>query len=151
MRNKFLFLMLALVTVAILISCKKNSTVANSNQTKTQLGPETTYADGARRITIEELEGLMKNNEVYLIDVRSQAAYDVGHLPGSRLIPAGEILNHVNELPRDKMIVTYCSWQNEHTSAGAVVALKTKGINNAAALLGGYNLWQQEGKSILKK
>ena len=108
MRNKFFLLMLAVVTVAILISCKKNNTVANSNA-KTQLGPETTYADGARRITIEELESLMKNDEVYLIDVRSQAAYDVGHLPGSRLIPAGEILNHVNELPRDKMIVTYCS------------------------------------------
>jgi rhodanese-related sulfurtransferase len=32
-----------------------------------------------------------------------------------------------------------------------VVALKTKGIENAAALLGGYNLWQQEGKRIEKK
>ena len=33
----------------------------------------------------------------------------MGHIPGSRLIPAGEISNHVNELPRDKTIVTYCS------------------------------------------
>jgi rhodanese-related sulfurtransferase len=32
-----------------------------------------------------------------------------------------------------------------------VVTLKTKGINNAAALLGGFNLWQQEGKPIDKK
>jgi rhodanese-related sulfurtransferase len=32
-----------------------------------------------------------------------------------------------------------------------VVALKTKGVNNAAALLGGFNLWQQEGKPIEKK
>jgi len=32
-----------------------------------------------------------------------------------------------------------------------VVALKTKGIENAAALLGGYNLWQKEGKPIDKK
>jgi rhodanese-related sulfurtransferase len=32
-----------------------------------------------------------------------------------------------------------------------VVALKTKGIDNAAALLGGYNLWQKEGKPIDKK
>jgi 3-mercaptopyruvate sulfurtransferase SseA len=106
MRHKFLFLMLVLLTTAILISCNK---ATNSSPQKTQLEPPTTYADGARRITIPELEALMKNNEVYLIDVRSQAAYDVGHLPGSRLIPAGEILNHINELPRDKMIVTYCS------------------------------------------
>jgi len=32
-----------------------------------------------------------------------------------------------------------------------VVALKTKGINNAAALLGGYNLWEQQKRPIEKK
>jgi rhodanese-related sulfurtransferase len=32
-----------------------------------------------------------------------------------------------------------------------VAALKTKGITNAAALLGGFNLWQQEKKPIDKK
>jgi rhodanese-related sulfurtransferase len=32
-----------------------------------------------------------------------------------------------------------------------VVTLKAKGINNAAALLGGFNLWQQQGKPIEKK
>jgi len=32
-----------------------------------------------------------------------------------------------------------------------VVALKTKGISNAAALLGGYNLWKQQGKPLEKK
>jgi len=105
MRHKFLFPVLVLVTTAIVISCNKGT----SKQQITQLNPPTTYADGARRITIPELEALMKNNEVYVIDVRSQQQYDDGHLPGSRLIPAGEILNHVNELPRDKMIVTYCS------------------------------------------
>jgi rhodanese-related sulfurtransferase len=32
-----------------------------------------------------------------------------------------------------------------------VVALNSKGIHNAAALLGGFNLWQQEKKPIDKK
>ena len=108
MRHKFLLLSLALVTTAGLIACNAIDQVAK-NQNKTQLGPETTYADGARRITIPELEALMKNNEVLVLDVRNQTMYDAGHIPGSRLIPSGEILNHVNELPRDKMIVAYCS------------------------------------------
>ncbi len=108
MRLKFLLLLLVLVTTAVLISCNAVDQVAK-NQNKTQLGPETTYADGARRVTIEELESLMKNNEAVVIDVRSQAAYDQGHIPGSKLIPSGEILNHLSELPRNKMIVTYCS------------------------------------------
>jgi 3-mercaptopyruvate sulfurtransferase SseA len=32
-----------------------------------------------------------------------------------------------------------------------VVALKTKGVENAVALLGGFNEWQKEGKPIEKK
>jgi len=106
MRLKFLLVTLVLVTAAILISCNGVDKV-RSQQTK--LDPETTYADGARRITIPELESLMKNNEVLVLDVRDQRMYDTGHIPGSRLIPAGEILNHLSELPRDKMIVAYCS------------------------------------------
>ncbi len=106
MRHRFLLLLLLLVTSAIVISCNATN---RANQQKTQLEPPTTYADGARRITIQELDALMKNNEAVVIDVRNQAAYDSGHIPGSKLIPAGEILNHVSELPHDKLIVTYCS------------------------------------------
>ena len=104
MRYKFPLLLLVLVTTAILIAC-----TGETKQQKTQLEPPTTYADGARRITIQELDALIKNNEAVVIDVRNQAAYDLGHIPGSKLIPSGEILNHISELPRDKMIVTYCS------------------------------------------
>jgi 3-mercaptopyruvate sulfurtransferase SseA len=32
-----------------------------------------------------------------------------------------------------------------------VVTLKTKGIENAAALLGGYELWKKEGRPIDQK
>jgi rhodanese-related sulfurtransferase len=32
-----------------------------------------------------------------------------------------------------------------------VVDLKKKGIDNAAALLGGFNLWQQQGKPVVRK
>jgi rhodanese-related sulfurtransferase len=32
-----------------------------------------------------------------------------------------------------------------------VVALKSKGIENAAALLGGFQTWQREGKPVEKK
>ena len=99
-----------LVTAVVLVACNSADRVANSNSQKPGgTGPETVYADGARRITIDELDDMMKAGTAVVIDVRTQAAYDQGHIPGSRLIPAGEIGNHINELPRDKMIVTYCS------------------------------------------
>ena len=117
MRLKLLYSVLILAAAVIVISCNGVDHLTNSNASKPAglvdpkggTGPETVYADGARRITIDEFDELMKKGEVFIVDVRNQAAYDLGHIPGSRLIPAGEIANHLNELPRDKMIVTYCS------------------------------------------
>src|SRR5947207_9651113 len=109
MRIKFLFLTSILITGVMLAACNAVDTKVSSQKPANSASPQTTYADGARRITIDELDTLMKNGQAVVIDVRNQASYDLGHIPGSRLIPAGEVLNHINELPRDKMIVTYCS------------------------------------------
>ena len=108
MRLKFAFSFLVLATAAILISCNSTDNTANTNSRK-PAGTEVTYADGARRVTIEELDAMIKNGEAYIVDVRNQASYDIGHIPGSKLIPAGEIANRISELPRDKTVVTYCS------------------------------------------
>jgi 3-mercaptopyruvate sulfurtransferase SseA len=112
MRHKSLIAAVMLITAAvILIGCNANDhqDVKKLAQVVPAGGPQTEYADGASRITIAEFDELVKEGKAYVVDVRNQAAYDDGHIPGAILIPAGEILNHVNELPRDKMIVTYCS------------------------------------------
>ena len=66
-------------------------------------------SERARRIKPEEVRELLKKHETVLIDVRGEAAYKAGHVKGALNIPAGEILNRAKELPRDKMIATYCS------------------------------------------
>jgi 3-mercaptopyruvate sulfurtransferase SseA len=114
MRNKFALSLSILIAAVVLISCNGiESPITNSNTTQkpanTNVGPETTYADGVRRITTDELEALMKSGEAFVVDVRNQDSYDLGHIPGSKVIPAAEIGNHLKDLPRDKMIVTYCS------------------------------------------
>jgi hypothetical protein len=65
--------------------------------------------DGARRITANELKNLMDKGQVFVVDVRTDASYKAGHIKGAVLIPHKEIGTRVKELPRDKMIVTYCS------------------------------------------
>jgi 3-mercaptopyruvate sulfurtransferase SseA len=66
-------------------------------------------ADGVRRVTTAELKNLLDQNEAVVIDVRNEASYNVGHIRGSKLIPEAEVLNHLDELPKNKLIVTYCS------------------------------------------
>lgn len=111
MRLKTIYSAMILGAMLALASCNAVDTAVNTNNnnSNTVVGPPTTYADGARRITTDELETMMKEGKVYVVDVRSQDSYDMGHIPGSHLIPAQEFYKHVDKLPRDKMIVTYCS------------------------------------------
>ena len=66
-------------------------------------------ADKARRINVEDLHDLWEKGKVLIIDTRSEPAYKQDHIKGAILIPAGDVGNRIDELPRDKMIVTYCT------------------------------------------
>ena len=111
MRSYYLIAAALLMGTLIFIGCNSakspNSQVAQTGKSKT--APETTYPDGARRVTTGELEEMINNNEAFVVDVRNQASFDAGRIPGAKLIPSSEILNHINELPKNKLIVTYCS------------------------------------------
>ena len=69
----------------------------------------TTIADNARRITAEELYKLWEKGDVLIIDTRTEPSYKESHIKGAILIPAGDVLAKADELPRDKMIVAYCT------------------------------------------
>jgi 3-mercaptopyruvate sulfurtransferase SseA len=65
--------------------------------------------DGVRRMTIVELRDAMDKGQAIVVDTRGEDSYKAGHIKGARWIMATDILAHVNDLPRDKTIVTYCS------------------------------------------
>lgn len=109
MRLKFAFSFLMLAAAVTLISCNSVENQAQNKSPKPSITPNKNYPDGIGRVTIDELETLMKNGEVFVADVRNQAMYDAGHIPGAKLIPVGDVANRVNEFPRNKLIVTYCS------------------------------------------
>lgn len=108
MRHTYLYPLLILALTFVFAGCSKTHSQTTSNAQKS-VAAATPYPDGARRVTIDEMESLVKEGKAVVIDVRSQDAYDAGHIPGAKVIPAGEILNHLSELPKDKLIITYCS------------------------------------------
>ncbi|HJT65385.1 MAG TPA: rhodanese-like domain-containing protein [Pyrinomonadaceae bacterium] len=108
MRHTYLNLALVLALALVFSACGLIHSKTKSDAQKA-VAAATPYPDGARRVTIDEMESLVKEGKAVVIDVRSQDAYDAGHIPGAKLIPAGEILNHLSELPKDKLIITYCS------------------------------------------
>jgi len=110
MRRIYLVVAIALLGVAGLAAC--NSAERQSSTAgpiAPQAAPKAAPTDGVRRITVTELRDLLAKNEAVVIDVRNKEAYDLAHIEGAKLIPVADTLNHLNELPKDKLIVTYCS------------------------------------------
>jgi Rhodanese-like domain len=66
-------------------------------------------SDGVKRVTTIEVRNALEKGEALVVDVRGDAAYKQNHIKGSISIPLEQVATRVGELPRDKMIVTYCS------------------------------------------
>lgn len=71
--------------------------------------PPQTEADGVRRITPQEARKAVESGRAIIVDVRGEESYKAGHARGARWIPLNDIGARSGELPRDKMIITYCS------------------------------------------
>lgn len=65
--------------------------------------------EAAPRITIDQLRERMNRGEVVVVDVRSPEAYREQHIAGAINMPSDQIAARVGELPKEKMIVTYCT------------------------------------------
>jgi Rhodanese-like domain len=109
---------LCLGTLLFLLGCnsaayRNQATANNAPPTKAPgvqtVTPAPQPTDGIRRITVAELKQALDANNAIVIDVRGEAAYKAAHIKGARMIPSAEIDKHVDELPKDKLIVTYCS------------------------------------------
>jgi 3-mercaptopyruvate sulfurtransferase SseA len=61
------------------------------------------------RISLDETKSKLDSGQAVLVDVRSRNSYDQSHAVGAISIPEEEVGSHLNELPRDKEIVLYCT------------------------------------------
>ena len=68
------------------------------------------YFKPVMSMTAEEVREFLKDknpDEYNLVDVRQPIEYERGHIPGARLIPVGELRDHIQELDPDKPTITY--------------------------------------------
>ncbi len=91
-------------------------------------------------ITAPELKAMFDRGEDFLlVDVREPAEYDIVRIPGSVLIPKGELAARLSSLPQDKPVVLHCKTGGR--SAEALAVLKGAGFSSARHLQGGVTAW----------
>ena len=91
-------------------------------------------------ITAAEVKARLEAKDDFLfLDVRSPMEYKQEHLPGSTLIPLGELRSRLAELPRDKDIVTFCKVSLRGYEAARI--LQGAGFTRVRVMDGGVAAW----------
>jgi len=82
-----------------------------------------------------------------LLDVRQPLEYRAGHIPGARLLPVADLVDHLQELDPQLPTVVYCAAGVRSHAAASL--LLHHGFCDVCHLPGGFPSWQGERASGL--
>jgi hydroxyacylglutathione hydrolase len=111
-----------------------------------------TWAEEGRKlgtiseISSEEMVGMMKNDEITVIDVRGAAEWEAGRIPGARNVPLGYLTDSLGQIPTERTVLLHCheGWR----SGIAASLLHAHGRSNVVNLKGGIRAWMTGGNPI---
>ena len=94
----------------------------------------------------DELARRRERGEVSVLDVRGQAEWKAGRLPGVENIPLGYLLDQLSDVPAGRPLVLHC--QGGGRSVIAASLLEAKGITDVINLTGGFGAWERAGLPV---
>ncbi len=103
--------------------------------------------DPAHHLSVAEAEALITGADPLILDVREPEEFALGHLPGARLLPLGDVLEGAAQLPRDRAILLVC--RSGRRSSRALRALLDTGLSDVQNLRGGLLSWRAAGRPLL--
>ncbi|HVT64674.1 MAG TPA: adenylyltransferase/sulfurtransferase MoeZ [Mycobacteriales bacterium] len=126
--------------------CGKNPTITELIDYEAFCGvvsDEASEAAAGSTITAGELNAMReRGDDIFLVDVREPAEYEIVRIDGSVLIPPRELPARLSELPQDKQVVLYC--KTGVRSAEGLALLKGAGFADAVHVQGGVTAWQTQ-------
>jgi rhodanese-related sulfurtransferase len=85
-----------------------------------------------------------------VVDVRSEAAWSQGRIPGAVHLPNAELAARIEELaPKDAPIVVYCWGPGCNGSTRGALTLARLGYTQVRELIGGFEYWAREGLAVV--
>jgi adenylyltransferase/sulfurtransferase len=104
------------------------------------VAPESVAVNHATEITAVELkQRLDRGDKLKIVDVREPNEYQINRIPGSELIPLGDVPKRYQELNKDAEIVVHCKMGGR--SAKAADFLRSVGFTRVLNLKGGILEW----------
>jgi len=100
-------------------------------------------------ISMETLRAGIRRGEIFLLDVRPAEEFAAAHLPDATSIPLTELPTRIDDLPMDKLIVTYCRGPLCSYADEALSLIFASG-RRGARLEEGIAEWQLAGYPIVQ-
>lgn len=103
-------------------------------------------------ITCQELYGIQENGypKILLLDARSQAAYNVSHIPKARRVGYNDFsIERVWFLDTNLLVVIYCGQGQK--SEKIALELQKIGFDNIRNLYGSINEWARQDLPLVNK
>lgn len=88
-----------------------------------------------------------RQSGAFVLDVRQPEEWAEYHVPGSTLIPLGELESRLSELPRDQEIVVVCRSGNRSQEGRDI--LLNAGFSQVTSMAGGLIEWQASGNETV--
>ena len=108
------------------------------------LSPQRTTESGGNPLEVSVEEAVAKRDAgAFILDVRQPEEWNEFHVPGSTLIPLGELTSRIDELPRDQEIVVVCRSGNR-SATGRDILLEA-GFTQTTSMAGGLIEWKAAG------
>ncbi len=103
-----------------------------------------------RKVGVDEYDRLRSKTNTVLLDVRSAAEFEKGHIPGATNIDINlpQFAEKVGALDKGKTYLVNCAVGMR--SARACKRMETLGFTNLVDLGPGFDGWQKAGKPVKK-
>jgi rhodanese-related sulfurtransferase len=131
-------ILIAMLTLVLTVVCASSADEGTLPATK------------VRRIGVEEFEKLRANTNAVLLDVRSAAEFEKGHIPGALNIDINspQFAEKAASLDKSKPYLVNCAVGMR--SARACKKLEGMGFTNLFDLAPGFDGWKKAGKPVQK-
>ncbi len=95
-------------------------------------------------ISVHDVAGAMDEGmEVVFLDARPELDFEFGHIDGAISVPYFDVGTRLNDVPRDKWVVTYCECPH-HEAGQAAQELYANGYPYVKVLEEGLGGWRDE-------
>jgi hydroxyacylglutathione hydrolase len=98
-------------------------------------------------ISTEELKNIMQSNNTQYVDMRGEAEFKAGHIPGSENVFIGTLEHNLDRIAKGKQVVVFCQSGDRSTIGFSLLA--KHGYQNVKSYVGGYAEWVNTGNPVV--